>query len=100
MKLSLRKTTLVAAVMMSLCVLRTVFRSVIYDLLLAGHPIRASLFGDMVWCVAAMAIAIFFWGIWKYRDEMPQLEKKSMIALIGSVLFFVWIWLAVNGIKF
>ena len=89
MKLSLRKTTLVAAVMMSLCVLRTMFRSVIYDLLLAGHPIRASLFGDMVWCVAAMAIALFFWGMWKYRDEMPQLEKKSMIALIGSMVVFL-----------
>ncbi|MBR5237557.1 MAG: WG repeat-containing protein [Paludibacteraceae bacterium] len=89
MKLSLRKTTLVAAVMMSLCVLRTMFRSVIYDLLLAGHPIRASLFGDMVWCVAVIAIALFFWGMWKYRDEMPQLEKKSMIALIGSTVVFL-----------
>ena len=89
MKLSLRKTTLVAAVMMSLCVLRTVFRSVIYDLLLAGHPIRTSLFGDMMWCVAAMAIALFFWGMWKYRNEMPQLEKKSMIALIGSMVVFL-----------
>ena len=89
MKLSLRKTTLVAAVLMSLCLLRTLFRSVIYNLFLSGHPIRTSLFGDMVWCVAAMAIALFFWGVWKYRDEMPRLEKKSVFVLIGSVALFV-----------
>ena len=82
MKLSLRNTTLVAAVLMSLCLLRTLFRSVIYDLLLAGHPIRTCLFGDMMWCVAAMAIALFFWGVWKYTrlsfHNLPITEKKRI----------------------
>lgn len=89
MKLSLRKTTLVAAVLMSLCLLRTLFRSVIYDFLLEGHPIRTIVFNDMMFCVVAMAIAVFFWGVWKYRDEMPRLEKRSVFVLIGSVFLFV-----------
>ena len=82
MKLSLRKTTLVAAVLMSLCLLRSLFRGVIHDLLLEGHPIRTIVFNDMIFCVVAMAIALFFWGIWKYRDEMPRLEKRSVIGMV------------------
>lgn len=82
MKLSLRKTTLVAAVLMSLCLLRSLFRGVIHDLLLEGHPIRTIVFNDMIFCVVAMAIALFFWGIWMYRDEMPRLEKRSVIGMV------------------
>jgi hypothetical protein len=62
---------------------------VIFDLFLSGHPIRTSLFGDMVWCVAAMAIAVFFWGVWKYRDEMPRLEKRNLFVLMASVVLFL-----------
>ena len=89
MKLSLRKTTLVAAVLMTLSVVRILFSEVIYDFLLEGHPIRTIVFNDMMFCVVAMAIAVFFWGVWKYRDEMPRLEKISVFVLIGSVLLFV-----------
>lgn len=89
MKLSLRKTTLVSAVLMTLCVVGILFREVIYDLLLEGHPIRTSLFGDMMWCVSAMAIALFFWGVWKYRDEIPRLEKKNFIVVFGCLFVVI-----------
>ena len=81
MKLSLKKTTLVAAVLMSLCLLRTLFSEVIYDFLLEGHPIRISLFGDMMWCVSAMAIALFFWGLWKVRFSKFRGINKSTFDL-------------------
>ena len=81
MKLSLKKTTLVAAVLMSLCLLRTLFSEVIYDFLLEGHPIRTSLFGDMMFCVSAMAIALFFWGLWKVRFSKFRGINKSTFDL-------------------
>ena len=107
MKLSLKRTTLVAAVLMSLCLLRTLFSEVIYDFLLEGHLIRISLFGDMMWCVSAMAIAFFFWGLWKYRDEIPQLEMKNFIVVFGCLFVVIILQIIaffyapiVNGIRY
>ncbi|MBO5143873.1 MAG: hypothetical protein J6C46_12940, partial [Clostridia bacterium] len=74
---------------MTLCLLRTLFSEVIYDFLLEGHPIRTSLFGDMMFCVVAMAIAFFFWGLWKYRDEIPRLEKKNFIVVFGCLFVVI-----------
>lgn len=82
MKLSLKKTTLVAAVLMSLCLLRILFSEVIHDFLLEGHPIRTIVFNDMMFCVVAMAIALFFWGLWRFREQVPQLKKRGVIGMV------------------
>ena len=89
MKLSLKKTTLVVAVLVLLCLLKTLFSEVIYDLLLEWHPIRTIVFNDMFFCVVMMVIAVFFWGLWKYKNEMPRLVKKDVFVLIGSVVLFM-----------
>jgi hypothetical protein len=82
MKLTLRKLTLVSAVLMTLCVVRRLFRETIWEFLLSGHPIRSSLFGDMMWCVSAVAIALFFWGLWRFREQVPQLKKRGVIGMV------------------
>ena len=83
MKLTLRKLTLVSAILMTLCVVRRLFSEIIREFLLSGHPIRSSLFGDMMWCVSAMAIALFFWGLWRFRDEVPRLDRRRVIGLVS-----------------
>ena len=49
MNLSLKRTTLVAAVLMSLCLLRTLFSEVIYDFLLERTLIGRVLFFVWIW---------------------------------------------------
>ena len=68
---------------MTLCVVRRLFSEIIWEFLLSGHPIRSSLFGDMMWCVSAMAIALFFWGLWRFRDEVPRLDRRRVIGLVS-----------------
>ena len=89
MKLTLRKLTLVSAVLMTLCVVRRLFSEIIWEFLLSGHPIRSSLFGDMMWCVSAVAIALFFGGLSRFRDEMPRLDRRRVIGLVSLSVIVV-----------
>lgn len=92
MKLSFKTTTLIAAIGMGIAVgysLTTLFIGAFTGIDLYVHPIRMQALWrlhDAIWWASAL---LFFWGIFRYPDQLPELSKWSKriaIAMVGVIV--------------
>lgn len=93
MKPSFKTTTLIAAIGMSIAVgysLIVQFINIFTGIDLYVHPIRMQALWrvqDAVWWTSAL---LFFWGIFRYPDQLPELNKWSKriaIVVVGAVVY-------------
>ena len=92
-KLSFKTTTLIAAIGMSIAV-TFIFIAQFIDTFtgidLYVHPIRMRAMwrlDDAIWWAS---VIIFFWGMFRYTDQLPELNKwgkRIAFAIIGIVVF-------------
>lgn len=79
MKLTLKNSTLSAAIVLSLY---AVYRVVIECLswagihLFANHPVRGEFVGELIGIVMLLFVALFFFALWANRDKLPVLNEK------------------------
>lgn len=93
MKTSFKTTTLIAAIGMSIAVsfiLIEQFIDTFTGIDLYVHPIRMRAMwrlDDAIWWTS---VIIFFWGMFRYTDQLPELNqwsKRIAIVIIGIVVF-------------
>ena len=96
MKPSFKTTTLIAAIGMTIAagyVVVEQFIDVILGIDLYVHPVRMQGFWRLHDCIWWASIAIFFWGLFRYPNRLPQRTKQSkvfgIISLITIALLFV-----------
>lgn len=91
MKLSFKTTTLIAAIGMSVVVgfsIAVRFMSGILDIDLNVHPIRMHGLWRLHDCIWWASGIIFFWGMFRYPDQLPKPGKWSRVvcyAVLASV---------------
>ena len=91
MKTSFKTTTLIAAIGMSIAVgynLIVTFINLFTGIDLYVHPIRMQALWRLYDAVWWSSVLIFFWGMFRYSDQLPELNKLSTriaIALVGII---------------
>ena len=91
MKLSFKTTTLIAAIGLSIAVGYYLAEEFMYDILhidLYVHPIRMHALWYLRACVWWASGIIFFWGMFRYPDQLPKPGKWSKVicyAVLASV---------------
>lgn len=96
MKPSFKTTTLIAAIGMSIAVgysLIVQFINNFTGIDLYVHPVRMQCFWRLYDCIWWASVTIFFWGLFRYPNQLPLRSKQSktfgIIALISIALLFV-----------
>ncbi len=96
MKLSFKTTTLIAAIGLSIAVGYYLAEEFMYDILhidLYVHPIRMHALWRLRDCVWWASGIIFFWGMFRYPDQLPKPGKWSKAVcyavLVSLAILFV-----------